>query len=266
MPRSLQVNGPCIASTRSSQPRLHGWLSLAGFIWETSDGGLHWHRLLAGGITASGSYNSGLTFIARHVDNVSEFVRTNQDGRVRKVCRADASWLPVGQVRFVSPTEAYSTVRKTRNETVRYGIVRSTDGGCTWSLLRNTPPSERVIGSSFVSERTGAITLYGGHILTTNNMSSWKRRPCPFGSKICFDPFVSDNGFLWVAVNAPNRATGYTGIAFKKDPGSWQQLSRRAPVRNALIPTSLALWRRSQNDLQLSPVTGSQTLSHQALR
>lgn len=154
---------------------LEGWAVINGeftstsWIWHSTDGGVTWQSL---NVTSTGPL-SGLAI----VDSQTLVAVSGIDDLIFRSTNGGQTWKPVahprggswfGSVRFVPGTQTGWTVGEGGK------ILRSTDGGATWTRQRDASHLFNLIDVSF-SDVSNGWTVGGEELHTTDGGQTWVR-------------------------------------------------------------------------------------------
>jgi photosystem II stability/assembly factor-like uncharacterized protein len=192
-----------------------------GRILKTTNGGTNW----IGYNEPTGDQYNGISFI-----NAFTGLAVGPPGLVLRTSNGGLNWNTVSQpggdkgpVQFVSSNIAYAAGDD---------IIKSTNGGLTWFVIRNGTILSQYQGLYFIDENTGSVVGRPGLIITTTNGgSSWTQRimylPVQFGDSTLFDVFYVNSLIGY--------ACGNNGIVIKTTNGGENWIYLPTGTLNALF-------------------------------
>jgi photosystem II stability/assembly factor-like uncharacterized protein len=103
-------------------------------------------------------------------------------------------------------------------------LLRSTDGGATWSTLSSPLPDEEVSDVEFVSPTTGwAIGVNNAILRTTNGGGSWSSQ---VSQGLVYSPYLlalaaGDATHAWIGGYSKPDSSSYINVVLRNDGSSW---------------------------------------------
>jgi photosystem II stability/assembly factor-like uncharacterized protein len=135
-----------------------GWLVSATGLWQTEDGGHSWLRIADGDWASFGFADArhGWLYLAdSSSDDAYQLFRSADGGITWTPCAEPADGPePPYRNHFLDEKRAFGINTSSVGEVKRYGVVRTTDGGCTWEQVW--------IGTEFQAEVFGEIHFVDG--------------------------------------------------------------------------------------------------------
>ena len=159
----------------------------SGRILKTTNGGINW---IGYSEPTNDQYNA-ISFI-----NALTGLAVGPPGLVLRTNNGGINWSVIirqggdmGPVQFVTPDVAYAAGDD---------IIKSTDGGMSWSVIWHGSILSQYQGLYFTDENTGTVVGRPGLIITTTNGGiSWIQRtmnlPVQFGDSTLFDVYYADS-------------------------------------------------------------------------
>lgn len=203
-----------------------GWLRAVSSTWQTEDGGANWLKL-PGGELSSYAFKNGFGWMGRDDAEGMRMYKTTDNGRSWSRCEsAPGTWEPYGAGQFVSSGNFFALVTRRLDErTSEYGVARSTDGGCSWSLVWTPHPLERLSGLFFLDAIHGWVAAYGGLFFRTEDGGrTWAMSKCPAHAGLCGEFFfvTPTHGYL---SKGPDPPKAITGIMETMNGTDWSSVS-----------------------------------------
>ncbi|MFN4908174.1 MAG: VPS10 domain-containing protein [Bacteroidota bacterium] len=204
----------CIDFARRDQNLMFAG-SAAGGIWKTTNSGQQWQPINIPNIPVIG---------------ISDLVIAPSDDNIIYAATGDVNGSIAGQL--------------SRYNGFTYGIIKSTDGGNTWSLtgLSSDPAENDLIGRLWVDPANPNIVVaasYGGIYRTTNGGTSWTRTASGIFREVIQNPVSTVT--LYAATYAMN---GGASIHRSTDAGVTWSMMYTIPEANRI---RLAVTKANQN-------------------
>jgi photosystem II stability/assembly factor-like uncharacterized protein len=223
---------------------LEGWLSISGAsptqavnLWHTTDAGATWQDLTPGGIGAGSNGSNNLAFIDPNRGFIAAFWHANQQTVIYLTADGGKTWkasaplpyppdyrgardgpsMQAGRVRAFGSTLLVTVAGLQSSQYV----VRSTDGGATWTYLATSALPDGTL-TLVTASRWIQLVLPGQSRETTDGGRSWHvyasdyTQAAPVAPQVVFgDPLIGyatvrgeisrtvDGGLHWVQIKSP---------------------------------------------------------------
>jgi photosystem II stability/assembly factor-like uncharacterized protein len=205
-----------------------GWLSGVDSVWNTTDGGLTWSRMLDGHLHAVsfGDKHAGWMGVGDG-RSVRNYV-TRDSGYTWSECGEEwqlTTVAPMSSAFFLNDNTGWVTVASYDDleRPVRTGVARTDDGGCKWKTIWwNLNRNQDILGTlNFVDTEFGWLSAagYGKLRQTSDGGITWQDVPLPARYFEIRSSILVDHTHGWVLGDFSDMAGTLSGIFYTSDRG-----------------------------------------------
>jgi len=144
-----------------------GYIVTGNNAYKTSDGGITWSELF---INIQGNYCKEVMFVNQNTG----FISCESDGLILRTDDAGNTWNPIFESDNPWPRAMHFIDADTGFVALDHSVMRTYDGGQTWTEFDNFPPENLYYSIFFVNSRVGYLgSLYAKLYKTTDGGETW---------------------------------------------------------------------------------------------